>query len=147
MRTPLAAIGLSFYLFLSSAAGAGYQTEIDQFFERFGNGEVAEAVDGVYGSNPWIDLNGDAVKNVRNQLLNINSLVGGFNGQVMLNETLVKDVYAHVTYLALFDRQPVRMEFQYYKPKDRWMVFSFAFDVKWDEELEQAVREKIASGE
>ncbi|MEM9182078.1 MAG: hypothetical protein AAGB27_02890 [Pseudomonadota bacterium] len=146
MRVNAIALGACFYLTLSSAFAAGYQTAIDQFFERFGNGEVAKAVDGVYSSNPWIDVNGEAVSNVRNQLLNINSLVGDFNGQVLLDETLVKNVYVHVTYLALFDRQPVRMEFQYYKPKDRWMVFSFAFDVNWDEELEQAVREKIARG-
>ena len=55
----------------------------------------------------------------------------------------VRGRFVHVTYLALYDRQPVRMEFQFYRPKDEWIIYSFSFDVKFDDEVEAMARKNI----
>jgi hypothetical protein len=39
------------------------------------------------------------------------------------------------------------MEFQFYRPKNEWIIYSFAFDIAFDNEVEQAARARIAAGE
>ena len=132
---------------LCATAHADYQKEIDAFFTLCRDGRSVEALDALYATNPWISESSDAVANVKSQLAGLEQIVGDFHGQEKLGERNVKDRFVHVTYLALYDRQPVRMEFQFWRPKDEWMVFSFSFDVNFDDEIELAERARIASGE
>ncbi len=134
-------------LTLSATARADYQQEIDTFFESVLQGETMEALDTLYSTNPWISESSDAIENVKSQLAGLEQLVGDFHGAEELGARNVKDRFVHVTYLALYDRQPVRMEFQFWRPREDWMIFSFSFDVDFDNEIEMAERARIASGE
>lgn len=49
----------------------------------------------------------------------------------------------YVSYLALFERQPVRLEFVFYRSKEHWIVYSFSFDDSIDDELIDYSRKKI----
>jgi hypothetical protein len=40
----------------------------------------------------------------------------------------------------------VRFEFQFYRPQDKWIVYSFAFDVEFMDEVQAAARARIAEG-
>ncbi len=86
------------------------------------------------------------MQNVKNQLVGIEQLVGAYNGFERIGEYEVTNRFAHVTYMALYDRQPVRFEFQFYRPREDWMTYSFAFDVGLDDEIEAAQRSRIAAG-
>ena len=143
MRFAIAAV----LLVLSTGAfAAGYQDEIDKFFDLYAQGKQSEAVDSIYSTNPWVSQAKDQVENVRTQLLGIARLVGDYQGHQKIGEQNVGERFTHVTYLALYDRQPVRFEFQFYRPKDKWIVYSFAFDVKFMDEVEAAARQRIAEG-
>jgi hypothetical protein len=120
-----------------------YNEEIKTFFELFSTGKTVEAVDSIYRSNPWIQGAHDAVENLKTQLVGIERLVGNYNGNQKIGQIQIKDRFVHITYLVLFDRQPVRMEFEFYRPADDWMVYSFSFDDEFDEEVEQAARAQI----
>jgi hypothetical protein len=130
----------------ASAQKPVYQTEIDAFLERFARGKLNEAVDKLYGNNPWIPLDGDGVRNVKAQFQGIGEMVGGYTGAVKVGELMVVDRLVHVTYLALFERQPLRFEFQYYRPRNEWMIFSFEFDGDFDEDLQVEARRLAAGG-
>ena len=82
---------------------------------------------------------------MKSQFENIEKLVGEYNGKVLIDETNIKNRFVHITYLALYDRQPVRMEFQFYKPKNDWVIYSFSFDIDFDNEVKDGVRRKIAN--
>jgi hypothetical protein len=43
----------------------------------------------------------------------------------------------------MFERQPVRLEFVFYRPKDKWIIYSYSFDDNIDEELIDFSRKKI----
>jgi hypothetical protein len=130
----------------AAAQTPGYQAEIDAFFQRFATGQRNEAVDKLYGKNPWIPLDGDGVRNVKSQLQGIEEMVGAYTGAVEIGELSVADRLVHVTYLALFERQPLRFEFQYYRPRDEWMIFSFEFDADFDDDLQAEARRLTAAG-
>jgi hypothetical protein len=73
-------------------------------------------------------------------------MVGGYTGAVKVGQLMVADRLVHVTYLALFERQPLRFEFQYYRPRNEWMIFSFEFDGDFDEDLQVEARRLAAGG-
>lgn len=132
-------------LFPVSAYPAGYSDEIAKFFELYEKGQKVEAVDSIYSTNPWMGSAADSIHNIKIQLQGIEKVVGNYNGVELIGEYAVKDRFVHVTYLALYDRQPVRMEFQFYRPKDDWIIYSFAFDIDFDNEIEQGARAQITT--
>lgn len=128
------------------ANAADYNSEIAKFFALYESGKKIEAIDTLYSTNPWMSSASDAIQNIKTQLQGIEKLVGNYNGKELLGEHNIKNRFVHVTYIALYDRQPVRMEFQFYRPKSDWIIYSFSFDIKIDEEIEKGAREKISNG-
>ena len=112
-------------LLLISGSAFAKQKEVDKFFELFESGKIAEAVDSIYSTNKWIQQKSDDIHNVKTQLQNLQSLVGDYHGKVKLGEEDIEDRLAHITYLTLFERQPVRLEFVFYRPQDEWLIYSF----------------------
>lgn len=131
----------------SNTFAGSYQDEIDKFFSLYENGQKNEAVDSIYSTNPWVAAAKDQIQNVRNQLLSIDKLVGQYHGKVKVDEHNIKERFTHITYLALYDRQPVRFEFEFYRPKEQWIIYSFSFDVEFMNEVQTAARAKIAKGQ
>ena len=127
------------------ANAQNYKEEIDKFFTLFAEGRKVEAVDSVYSTNPWMSSASDAIQQIKTQFQDIEKIVGNFNGKTLIDETNVADRFVHVTYIALFDRQPVRMEFQFYRPVNDWIIYSFSFDIDFDDDIEAGVRQKIAT--
>lgn len=128
------------------ALAADYNSEIAAFFELYEKGKKVEAVDRIYSTNKWMGSAADAIHNIKTQLQGIEQIVGGYNGKVRIGETNVSDRFVHVTWLTLYDRQPVRMEFQFYRPKGEWIIYSFSFDIDFDDEVQAGARAKIAAG-
>jgi len=136
---------ITLLLITTTSLASDYKSAIDKFFALYESGKPVEAIDTLYGTNPWMSSASDAIQNIKNQLQGIGKLVGSYNGKVLIDETNIKERFAHITYLALYDRQPVRMEFQFYKPKNKWIIYSYSFDIQFDDEVEAGVRKRIAS--
>lgn len=121
-----------------------YQSEIDRFFELYESGQKEQAVDSIYSTNKWMSQKQDDIHNVKTQLINLGEIVGRYYGKVELGASDIKDRLVHVTYMALFERQPVRLEFVFYRPGEDWIIYSFSFDDNIDDELSEAARKAIA---
>jgi hypothetical protein len=130
----------------ASDGGAGYEPLIQKFFKKFEAGKINEAIDELYSTNKWVDQQRDMVQNVKTQFAGVGALVGQYRGRELVGTTIIGGRVVHVTYLALYDRQPVRLEFQFYKPQDAWIIYSFSFDTKLSDELEAAARAEVARG-
>ncbi|MEG3767766.1 hypothetical protein [Alteromonas sp. 14N.309.X.WAT.G.H12] len=134
---------LAILLFIFSQHVFAYQDEIDKFFSLYESDKVAEAVDAIYSTNKWVIRKADDVQNVKTQLQNLPQLVGTYHGKVKLGNADIEDRLMYVSYLALYERQPVRFEFVFYRPENDWVIYSFSFDDQIDEELQQFAREKV----
>lgn len=135
------------FLVSSSPAFAGsYQDEINSFFTLYEAGKKSEAVDRLYRTNPWAAQATDSIIQIKAQLGSVEKVVGKYLGKEMTGENNIKDRFVQVTYVALYERQPVRMEFQLYRPKDEWIIYSFSFDTDFDEDVNTASRVLAASG-
>lgn len=136
--------GVIFVTVSTACMAAEYEQKIEKFFSILKAGKSAEAVDFIYSGNPWISRAADSIQNVKNQLVSMKKLVGDLNSHEKLQELSAGTRFVHLTYLAAYERQPIRFRFEFYKPADSWMIYSFSFDDKMDDDLESAANAKLA---
>ncbi len=86
----------------------------------------------------------DDVAKVKNSLRDLTELLGGNNGHVLLQEKNVKDCFIRSSYMVKYDRQPIRFNFEFYKPKDEWILFSFSYDTSFDDDIEKILQYKLS---
>ena len=121
-------------LLLSSGVSANnYQEEVDKFFELY-------AVDSIYASNKYVSSIPDQVKQIKTQLSSLDDLVGEINFINKVSDYKVGELFVHVTYLVTYDRQPIRFEFQFFKVKEGWRIYSMSFDDNIDEDIKELAR-------
>jgi hypothetical protein len=132
----------------SVTAGAGqnnYHQKIDRFFQIIKAGKSVDAVKFIYSDNQWMSKSSDAVQQVIDRMASLDKLVGQFRNYELLQEKVVGNRYAYVSYLAAYDRQPLRFVFEYYRPEDEWRIFSFSFDDKLDDDIDAAAKMSLLS--
>lgn len=134
---------VSSLLIVLSLESMANDKEIEKFFKLYDSGKISEAVDSIYSTNKWIDRKSDDIEKMKSQLSNLGSLIGEYYGREELGNSEVNGRLMYVSYLALFERQPVRLEFVFYKPNKEWIIYSFSFDDSIDDELVSSGRKKI----
>ncbi len=114
---------------------------IEDFFKTYEAEGASKALDDLYATNPWTYRIQDAINNVKNQLERFNEdLVGEYYGYEKLVTKQLGDSYILKSYFMKFDRQFLRLTFQFYKPNDEWRLYSFQFDDNFDDEIEEAAK-------
>lgn len=139
----LAALALMTWM-STQVQAAEVEPIVEKFMAMVKAGQVEEAVDFLYGSNPWMSRKSDAVQNVRSRLASINQMVGNLKNHEKLQELRAGSRFVYLSYLAAYDRQPIRFEFEFYRPADAWIIYSFSFDDKLDEDIEKLARQQVA---
>lgn len=136
---------LSFILLLLSAccftswSQKSAEEIIDEFFRIYEEKPV-KAVDYIFGTNPWVKSNLDAVENVRSQLDGTLKLVGDYYGFEKITEKSVGENMKLISYMVKYDRQPLRFTFILYRPDEEWKIQNFQFDDSLAAELEEAAK-------
>jgi hypothetical protein len=111
----------------------------DVFFNDYLKNGASIALDNLYSTNKWMNRATDALTNLKSQLEGLNEdYVGKYYGYELIVEKHLAESYVLLSYLVKYDRQPIRFTFQFYKPNDRWIIYSFQFDGDIDAEIEEA---------
>ncbi|GLB47811.1 hypothetical protein [Neptunitalea lumnitzerae] len=105
------------------------------FFEKYKK-SPSEALDYLFGTNPYMTKNKDAVTNLKEQLQQSIPLFGKYVGYEKLKEKNIGTFFKTYTYAAKYQRQPLRFIFQYYKAENKWVLFNFKFDDQITKELD-----------
>ncbi|HKK64167.1 MAG TPA: hypothetical protein VJ951_16495 [Bacteroidales bacterium] len=117
------------------------ESVIHDFFENYETEGASLAVEKLYATNPWTSRIQDAINNVKTHLERFNEeLVGKYYGYEKLTTKKLGDSYVLYSYFMKFDRQFLRLTFQFYKPNKEWRLASFQFDDNFDEEIEEAAK-------
>jgi hypothetical protein len=107
----------------------------ERFLTQLGAGNGVEALDELYASNPWIQSSQDDILSLKNQLAGLEGIVGAYHSHLPMSEVRLAGCWVYLGYLVLFDRQPIRFEFQFYRPDSEWMTYSFSYDDDLDEDV------------
>lgn len=116
------------------------QEMMDSFFKTYQEDKPVEALNELYSHTPWLERIKDDVEKLTIQFRDLKMLVGEYNGHELLYTKQVKDCFVLATYLVKYDRQPIRINFEFYKPKDEWILYSFSYDDSFDDDLEKAAK-------
>lgn len=116
-------------------AKAGYEPIVDAFFKKLQEGKPDEAVKNFFRRNHWMTDEADKLEELATQFADVVKTLGTYHGHQRLAKKVVAGHIAQVTYLGLYARQPIRLSFQLYKPKDAWRGQSFRFDATFIKEL------------
>jgi hypothetical protein len=146
-RTPVAGcvLVLALLLISSTAFGKDYDRMVDTFFSKVAEGKPLEAIDLIYGTNPWMSKASDAVQNLRNQFASLEDLVGKYCGHELLIEEVVANRFVYLHYFVAYDRQPMGFHFKFYKPRDQWVLFGFSFDDDIDDEIVERAKKALSA--
>lgn len=124
-------------LFSSSSYGQTNPKNVaDKFFKEYQTIGVNKSIDNLYATNKWMEFSTEAVTGLKTQLDGLTlDFVGKFYGYELIKEQKIGENYLFLTYLGRYDRQPIRFDFEFYKPNNVWQIHSFSFDDKFGEDL------------
>ena len=125
-----------------------YHDIATRFFELVKEKKPGEAVDYIFGTNPWLAKVPDQVANVRAQFSTLEPLIGQYIDNEIVVDTKISSRYAYVYYLAAFERQPIKVECHFYKPQDEWVLLNFRFHADISGEIAMfALKDLVANDE
>ncbi len=113
----------------------------DTFFNDYKEKGADVALDNLYKTNNWISRNGDAVTQLKSQMMGLSKdFIGEYYGKELILEKRLSDSYILLSYLVKYDRQPLRFTFQFYKPNGEWRIQSFSYDGDIDDEIVESAK-------
>ena len=130
----------------STAAPTGeYDDIVNKFFDLISQGKPGDAVDFLYKTNPWSDKVQDAVQQVKTSIMSLQAMSGNYRGSALILKKVLGDRLVYMYYLVAYDRQPLRFEFQFYRPGDKWVVQSFTFSDKITDDIRDFAKNDLSS--
>jgi hypothetical protein len=145
-RSTVVIVALALVGFVVVGAQAGAPTDstpekmVENFFQICKLGNTDEAFDLLWSTNLWAERKKDAAQKLKTQLRNLTEMVGPLRDTELLTKREMGTRLVYLSYLAAFDRQPIRFEFHFDRPSQRWGVLNIAFDDDMDEDLRRAGR-------
>lgn len=142
---------LGLFLGVASAvsfAAEDYEPIIHRFFAAMHDGEAIEAADSLFSGNPWLSKGGaDRTQALKTQLAGLPKLAGALKGIEKIMEERVGDNYVYLVYVGLYERQPIRFKFHFYRPDGKWRFQNVAFDANIAEDVEKQTDQKLLPGQ
>jgi hypothetical protein len=137
-------LALLFALFSTGASAEKYDGIPERFFTLIAEGKVTAAVDFIYGTNEWLSRNFEQAKSLKEDLGQLEDLVGRYAYHELLVEQKAGTRYAHLVYLVGYERQPLRFDLQLYRSGKKWGCHSLSFDSKLTDEIEKAANQSLS---
>ena len=128
-------------LFLSvTAARAQEETPVTiskKFFELYAS-KPMDAIDYIFSGMKLNKQVSDDITAIKKNLKVTIDQGGPYYGYDLITEKGVGNNFKLLSYMARYDKQPVRFIFVYYKPNDKWKIYTFQFNTNLDDELTNA---------
>jgi hypothetical protein len=126
------------------AQGSSYQAISDKFFNMLQQDEAAEAVDYMVSTNPsgWTKQDVDHLKT---QLVS-EATRGPYISHTRLMETKVGDRFTYQHFFVAYEREPVSIRIEYYKPGATWECYNLRFDYGVANDIQKSADDHLALG-
>jgi hypothetical protein len=135
---------LLFILLISISGNIFAQSEtqnlLDNFFKAYEK-DSGKAVKELYATNKWTERAKDDIEKIVGIVNGFTeSYMGKYNGYEIITTKKFSESFILYSYLVKYDRQPIRFIFKFYKPSDKWVLYSFALDDDLDNEIQEAAK-------
>jgi len=116
---------------------------IEKFFDDYEKIDISTALENLYKTNDWVGKSNDMIIQLKAKMkleLENEEFIGKMHGYETIAIKSVNSNLKLFSYLVKYDRQPIRFTFQFYRPNDKWMIYSFKYDTDLTDELEESAR-------
>lgn len=110
---------------------------LTEFFSIFETSPM-KAFDYAFSTNKWLEQNVEGIEAVKSKFKELLPMIGDYYGYEIIAQKNAGINLKLVSCLLRYDRQPVRFIFLFYKPKDKWQVQNFNWDIDVDDDLKEA---------
>ena len=127
---------ISMILISSSVYGQSTSKDLaNKFFTTYKD-DRAKAVRDLYNTNKWTET---AKADIEKVVTTVNGFtkeyMGDYNGFELITIKKISASYELHSYLVKYGRQPLRYIFKFYKPKGKWILYSFSLDGDVDKDI------------
>ena len=126
------------------AKDSSYEAMSDKFFVLLQQNKSSEAVDFMMATNPAMKKIPDEIDQLKSQFGSLGPMMGPYISRVKLGETKVAGMYVYQHYFVAYERQPISVRIEYYKPGATWMCYGLQFDAKLTQHIQQISDDKIS---
>ena len=138
-RMKLVLVLIAMTIFVSCENGnKQVENKVNDFFNDYEKINATKAIENLYKDNKWTASFDSSLTSLKNQLEYFRKEIGVYSGRELITEKKVGDSYLYVSYLVKHERMPLRFSFQFYKPKNDWIIYNFKFDNEMSSEIENA---------
>jgi hypothetical protein len=134
---------------LTVSAGAqqledrSYEKMSNTFFKMLQQGQGGEAVDYLLSTNPAIKKVPDKVEQLKSGFASLGGLMGAYVSHTKLAETKVAGMFVYQHYFVAYDRQPISVRIEYYKPSSTWLCYSVQFDTELSAMIQKQTDDRL----
>ena len=109
----------------------------EHFFMLFET-NTDNAVDFIFSTNKWFNpTTMPQLTDIKGKIAKLYYL-GTFRGFELASKKVLSPSLVLITYIVKYDRQPIKIEFYYYKPEQRWQIQTFRFEEDLKTDLQNA---------
>ena len=125
---------------LTTKAQTSPQILIDNFFETY-KIDAGKAVKELYETNKWTERIKDDIEKIISAVNGFNeNFMGKYYGKEIITTKKFAESFELYSYMVKYERQPIRFIFKFYKPINKWVLYSFAFNDSLDTEIQEAAK-------
>lgn len=110
---------------------------VDSFFTYFNSKGVERSLQYVFATNKYLKQNPEIVTNLKAKFDKALPILGTFYRYEKYMHKQVGSTFAHIGYLMVFDRQPIKIIFTLYYASDHWQIQDLRFDDKIDDVIKE----------
>jgi hypothetical protein len=112
---------------------------IRRFFDTY-QSNTDKALDEIYATNVWTLEMKDAINSLKKTIKNYPNEMGKYYGSDLITKQKCTERFLLYSYMARYDRQPMKVVFELYKANDKWILFSLNFSADIDDDVEMAAK-------
>jgi len=96
------------------------------------------AVDFLFSTNKWFNVaTMPQLSDIKGKIKKLYYL-GNFKGFELASKKILSPSLVLITYIVKYDRQPIKIEFYFYKPEKQWQIQTFRFEEDLKNDLQNA---------
>jgi hypothetical protein len=138
---------LSMTVVQSASIDMGYQAIVDKVFRDISETKGSEWLASLYRTNPYNDTFQEGINRLKSSYESIEPILGKYRGRTLILKREVGDRVVYLYYLVAFDREPVRFEFLFYRPGDKWFIHDFSFNDKITDDIRELAKYGLRGGQ
>jgi hypothetical protein len=122
---------------------SSYQEMSDNFFYILQHNNASDAIDYLFGTNPALKKRPDQADQLKAQFASMGAMMGPYISHTMLLETKVAGRFVYQHNFVAYERRPISIRIEYYRPGATWECYDLQFDGNLADDIQKMADDKL----